>query len=154
VEAAPAYLLSGSSLSSWWLRALGAKIGKEVIIGSMTLRAPDLLEIGDNVSVGNAVNFENARVQRGRLLLGRITLEQDACVSSFAVLEGNTRCGPRPSGRPVGTGRWPTVAAGRIWAGSPARDVGAFDSSLLPPVHTPAPCAAPAKRCSSCSAYC
>jgi UDP-3-O-[3-hydroxymyristoyl] glucosamine N-acyltransferase len=62
VEAAPAYLLSGSSLSSWWLRALGAKIGKEVIIGSMTLRAPDLLEIGDNVSVGNAVNFENARV--------------------------------------------------------------------------------------------
>jgi hypothetical protein len=30
------------------------------------------------------------------------------------------------------------VAAGRIWAGSPARDVGAFDSSLLPPVHASA----------------
>ncbi|MYN45429.1 amino acid adenylation domain-containing protein [Pseudoduganella sp. FT93W] len=134
VEAAPAYLLSGSSLSSWWLRALGAKIGKEVIIGSMTLRAPDLLEIGDNVSVGNAVNFENARVQRGRLLLGRITLEQDACVSSFAVLEGNTRVealGHLEGQSALADGQ--TVTAGRVWAGSPARDVGPFDSSLLPP---------------------
>jgi hypothetical protein len=42
----------------------------------MTLRAPDLLHIGDNVSIGNAVNFENARVQRGFLHLGRITLER------------------------------------------------------------------------------
>jgi hypothetical protein len=39
VEAAPAYLLSGSSLNAWWLRALGAKVGKDVTIGSMTLRA-------------------------------------------------------------------------------------------------------------------
>ncbi|WP_348698749.1 Pls/PosA family non-ribosomal peptide synthetase [Duganella fentianensis] len=134
VEAAPAYLLSGSSLSSWWLRALGAKIGKDVIIGSMTLRAPDLLEIGDNVSVGNAVNFENARVQRGRLLLGQITLEADACVSSFAVLEGNTRVqalGHLEGQSALADGQ--TVTAGRIWAGSPARDTGAFDRSQLPP---------------------
>ncbi|MYM39357.1 Pls/PosA family non-ribosomal peptide synthetase [Duganella qianjiadongensis] len=134
VEAAPAYLLSGSSLSSWWLRALGARVGKEVIIGSMTLRAPDLLEIGDNVSVGNAVNFENARVQRGRLLLGPITLEQDACVSSFAVLEGNTRVaalGHLEGQSALADGQ--TVGAGRIWSGSPARDIGAFDATVLPP---------------------
>ena len=93
VESAPAYLLSGSSLNSWWLRALGAKVGKEVVIGSMTLRAPDLLSIGDNVSVGNAVNFENARVERGRLLLGRISIGDDACISSYAIMEGNTQVG-------------------------------------------------------------
>jgi non-ribosomal peptide synthetase-like protein len=57
IEAAPTYLLSGSSLYAWWLRALGAKVGHDAVIGSMTLRAPDLLTVGDGVSIGNAVNF-------------------------------------------------------------------------------------------------
>ncbi|OFA03853.1 Pls/PosA family non-ribosomal peptide synthetase [Duganella phyllosphaerae] len=134
VEAAPVYLLAGSSLNNWWLRALGAKIGKDVIIGSMTLRAPDLLTVGDYASIGNAVNFENARVERGVLKLGRITLERDACVSSFAVMEGNTRIeaqGHLEGQSALGDGAH--VPAGRIWAGSPAADVGAFDPARLPP---------------------
>lgn len=134
VESAPAYLLSGSSLNAWWLRALGAKVGKDVIIGSMTLRAPDLLHIADHVSIGNAVNFENARVERGQLHLGRITLEKDACVSSFAIMEGNTRVealGHLEGQSALSDGG--AVPAGRVWAGSPARDTGAFDTSKLPP---------------------
>ena len=133
VEAAPTYLLAGSSLYSWWLRLLGARIGHDVVIGSMTLRAPDLLAIGDNVSIGNAVNFENARVERGRLLLGQVTLEDDACVSSYAILEGNTRVGKL--GHLEGLSALQdgvAVPDGRVWSGSPARDAGAFDTSLLP----------------------
>jgi non-ribosomal peptide synthetase-like protein len=134
VEAAPAYLLSGSSLNGWWLRALGAKVGKDVTIGSMTLRVPDLLHIADHASIGNAVNFENARVERGQLHLGQITLEKDACVSSFAIMEGNTRIealGHLEGQSALSDGG--VVPAGRIWAGSPARDTGAFDSTRLPP---------------------
>jgi non-ribosomal peptide synthetase-like protein len=134
VEAAPAYLLSGSSLNAWWLRALGAKVGKDVIIGSMTLRAPDLLHIADHVSIGNAVNFENARVERGQLHLGQITLGKDACISSYAIMEGNTRVealGHLEGQSALSEGG--TVPAGRVWAGSPARDSGAFDTSKLPP---------------------
>jgi non-ribosomal peptide synthetase-like protein len=134
VESAPAYLLSGSSLNNWWLRALGAKVGDDVTIGSMTLRAPDLLHIGDNVSIGNAVNFENARVQRGFLHLGRITLNDDACVSSFAIMEGNTRVdalGHLEGQSALSDGGH--VPAGRVWAGSPARDTGPFDTTRLPP---------------------
>jgi len=134
VESAPAYLLSGSSLNTWWLRALGARVGKDVIIGSATLRAPDLLHIGDHVSIGNAVNFENARVERGQLHLGQITLEKDACVSSFAIMEGNTRVetlGHLEGQSALSDGG--VVPAGRIWAGSPARDTGAFDTGRLPP---------------------
>ena len=134
VESAPVYLLSGSSLNNWWLRALGAKVGDDVTIGSMTLRAPDLLHIGDNVSIGNAVNFENARVQRGFLHLGRITLNDDACVSSFAIMEGNTRVdalGHLEGQSALSDGGH--VPAGRVWAGSPARDVGPFDTTRLPP---------------------
>jgi non-ribosomal peptide synthetase-like protein len=134
VESAPSYLLSGSSLYNWWLRALGAKVGHDVIIGSMTLRAPELLTIGDNVSVGNAVNFENARVERGRLLLGPIQLDYEACVASYAILEGNTRV--HRQGHLEGQSALPDgaeVPAGRIWSGSPARDSGAFDPASLPP---------------------
>jgi non-ribosomal peptide synthetase-like protein len=134
VEAAPAYLLSGSSLYAWWLRALGAKVGLDVIIGSVTLRAPDLLMIGDGVSIGNAVNLENVRVERGRLLLGTITLDNDACVGSYAVLEGNTRVGQAghlEGQSALADGR--SVPAGRIWSGSPAFDIGAFDPLQQPP---------------------
>jgi non-ribosomal peptide synthetase-like protein len=138
VEAAPTYLLAGSSLYGWWLRLLGAKVGKDVVIGSMTLRSPDLLHIGDNVSIGNGVNFENARVERGRLLLGAIAIDDDACVSSYAILEGNTRVGRR--GHLEGQSALADGAAvpdGRIWSGSPARDSGAFDPSTLPPRPIP-----------------
>ncbi|HJV51896.1 MAG TPA: Pls/PosA family non-ribosomal peptide synthetase [Noviherbaspirillum sp.] len=134
VESAPTYLLGGSSLYTWWLRALGASIGREVLIGSITLRAPDLLSIGDGVSIGNAVNFENARVQDGELRLGTIALGDDAYVGSYAVLEGGTAI--EKSGHLEGQsalGEGARVPAARVWSGSPARDAGAFDPASLRP---------------------
>jgi non-ribosomal peptide synthetase-like protein len=128
IESAPSYMLSGSSLYNWWLRSLGAKIGRDVIIGSMTLRAPDLLNIGDGTSIGNAVNFENARVEHGELHIGSITVEHDACIGSYAVLEGDTRIaefGHLEGQSALGEGK--TVPAGRIWSGSPAQDIGEFN---------------------------
>ena len=128
VEAAPIYLLSGSSLYTWWLRALGAKIGRDVMIGSITLRAPDLLVIGDGASIGNAVNFENARVEHGVLHLGAIAIGNEAGIGSYAILEGNTaigNLGHLEGQTALSDGM--TVPAGRTWSGSPARDVGAFD---------------------------
>jgi non-ribosomal peptide synthetase-like protein len=133
IESAPSYLLSGSSLYNWWLRALGARVGNDVVIGSITVRSPELVTIGNNVSIGNAVNFENARVERGRLILGPIVLGDDACVSSYAVLEGNVTVGLQ--GHVEGQcalGDGTRVPDGRIWAGSPGRDAGAYASTLPP----------------------
>ncbi|WP_026144890.1 Pls/PosA family non-ribosomal peptide synthetase [Pseudomonas asplenii] len=133
LDSAPVYLLSGSPLYPMWLRALGAKVGKDVNIGSMSLRAPDLLNVGAGVSLGNAVSCENARVERGRLLLGRITLDEHACVGSYAILEGNTGLGryARLEGQSaLADGQ--QIPAGRVWRGSPARDSGAFDPQRLP----------------------
>jgi len=134
IEAAPTYLLSGSTLYNGWLRALGAKIGSDVIIGSAILRAPDLLVIEDGVSVGNAVNFENARVEHGELLLGNITLERESCIGSYVVLEGDTRVGAygHLEGQSA-LSEGQAVPAERVWTGSPARDVGAFDLDSKPP---------------------
>lgn len=134
VDAAPTYFISGSSLHAWWLRALGARIGKDVSIGSIKLRAPDLFTVGDGASIGNAVNFENVRVQRGELLIGPIEIGAEAHIGSYAVLEGNTRVGNwghLDGQSALSDGQ--TVPAGRIWSGSPARDTGAFDAAVLRP---------------------
>ncbi|MBK7415952.1 MAG: amino acid adenylation domain-containing protein [Dechloromonas sp.] len=133
IEGAPVYMLSSSPLNVWWLRALGAKIGNEAMIGHVTLRAHDLLEIGDGVSIGNAVNMENARVERGQLHLGRINLEDNVCVGSYAVVEGNTTI--RSYGHLEGQSalsEGQVIPHNRIWLGSPAHDVGEFDPASLP----------------------
>ena len=133
VESAPTYLLSGSSLYAWWLRALGAQIGRNVTIGSITLRAPDLLSIGDGTSIGNAANFENARVEHGELRVGTIHIGPDACIGSYAILEGNTAVGAY--GHIEGQSALcdgESVGPGRIWSGSPGRDTGAFDTTATP----------------------
>jgi non-ribosomal peptide synthetase-like protein len=132
IEGAPLYMLGGSSLYVWWLRALGAKVGHEVNIGSLTLRAHDLLEVADGASIGNAVNLENARVEHGELVLGSICIAKEACVDSYAVLEGNTSVGEY--GRLEGLSALSDgmhIPAKRVWSGSPAKDIGAFDESSL-----------------------
>lgn len=134
IEGAPLYMLGGSTLYVWWLRALGAKVGKEVNIGSLSIRAHDLLVIGDGVSIGNTVNLENARVEHGVLILANITLATEACVDSYAILEGNTSIGEY--GHLDGLSALSDgmhVPASRIWSGSPARDIGAFDHTLQMP---------------------
>jgi len=136
IEGAPLYMLAGSPLYVWWLRALGAKVGKEVNIGSISLRAHDLVEIADGVSIGNAVNLENARVEHGELVLGKISLGKEACVDSYAVLEGNTSVAEY--GRLEGLSALSDgmhVPAKRIWGGAPAKDVGAYDAQQ----HEPRP---------------
>ena len=130
IEGAPLYMLGGSPLYVWWLRALGAKVGNEVNIGSLTLRAHDLLEVADGASIGNAVNLENARVEHGELVLGSIIIANEACVDSYAILEGNTSIGA--FGRLEGLGALSDgmhIPTKRIWSGSPAKDIGAFDEN-------------------------
>ena len=134
VEAAPTYMIAGSSLYVLWLRALGARIGRDVMVGSLTLRVPELLQIGDGTSIGNAVNFENACVRGGMLHLGHIEIGRDAAVGSFSVLEGDVAMGDGAhlqGQTALRTGE--RVPAGRIWAGSPAHDVGSDDPSVRPP---------------------
>lgn len=133
VDAAPVYMLSGSALYSWWLRALGAKIGRDVMIGSITLRAPDLLSIADGASIGNATNLENVRVQHGELLIGSINIAKDAYVGSYCVLEGNVALeeGAHLEGQSA-LAEGQTIPRDRIWKGSPAKDIGAFDANAYP----------------------
>jgi non-ribosomal peptide synthetase-like protein len=134
VEAVPMAMITGSSLHPLWLRALGAKVGRETNLGSMTVRAPDLLAIGDGVSIGNAVNLENARVEGGELVLGRIAIGNEVCIGSYVVVEGNTclQDWAHLEGQSA-LADGAVLPARTVWAGSPAREKGRFDPASLPP---------------------
>jgi non-ribosomal peptide synthetase-like protein len=127
------YLLAGTQWMPIYLRALGARVGKDVMIDTLTLAAPELLTVEDGVSIGTFVNIENARVENGMLILGPVHLGRDAAVDSYSVLENDTRLGERSR-----LGGQSALAAGRqipddeIWEGAPARHVN-YAQEKLPP---------------------
>jgi non-ribosomal peptide synthetase-like protein len=117
-------LLSGTPLLCWFLRALGAKIGKDVIIDSVYVRAHDLLRIDSGASVGTAVHIGNAGVEQGMLVLGPVHVGCEAVIDSYAVLQNDTSIGDRA--RLGGLSALPAQASvpeGENWEGSPARRV-------------------------------
>ncbi|CAK0772023.1 membrane hypothetical protein [Gammaproteobacteria bacterium] len=133
VDVAPSYLLSGCSLQESFLRALGAKIGKEVVIGSVTLRVPSLLTIEDGASLGNVVNLENARIERGELVIGPIHIGREASVGSYSVLEGNSTIaefGKLDGLSALAEGQ--TIGRCERWGGAPARPTGVVDPLRRP----------------------
>lgn len=132
-DVAPAYLLANSPLSNWYWRCQGVKVGADVSLGAFTVRVPTLLQVGDGVSIGTAVNLENARVERGELVLGRITLADEAYVGAYSVLQGNTALAQGSRLESLSTlcdGE--RVPEAQSWQGSPASLVGPVTSTMPP----------------------
>jgi non-ribosomal peptide synthetase-like protein len=135
-ELPPLYLIAGTPWLALYLRALGAKIGRNVVIETITLGAPELLTVEDGVSIGTFVNIENARVEGGQLVIGPVHLHRDAVVDSYSVLENDTRIGER--GRLGGqsalsAGR--EIPADQVFEGAPARRVHLSADKLPPRPH-------------------
>jgi non-ribosomal peptide synthetase-like protein len=117
-------LLSGTPFLCWYLRALGARIGKDVVIDSVYVRSPDLLTIDSGVSLGTAVHIGNAGVEKGMLVLGRVHLGHEAVVDSYAVIQNDASVGR--NARLGGLSALPAMRSipdGEYWEGSPARRV-------------------------------
>ena len=118
-------MINGSPLYAAWLRALGARVGAEVNLGSVTLRVPELVSIGEGSSVGNVVMLENARVAGGMLHLGRIDIGAQASIGSYVTIEGGTSIGE--FGHLEGQSalcEGQEVPPRKVWHGSPARERG------------------------------
>ena len=133
------YLLAATPWMPLYLRALGARIGRDVIIDTVTVGVPELLTVEDGASLGAFVNLENARVEGGRLHLGPIRIGREAVVDSFSVLEDHTVLGERARLKgqsALAAGR--QIPAGAVWEGSPARDAGPAGRPL-PPRQTVSP---------------
>jgi len=138
-ELPDAYLLAATPWMPLYLRALGARIGRDVIIDTASVAAPELLTIGDGASLGAFVNLENVRVEAGRLHVGPIRIGREAVIDSYAVLENDTVLGDhaRLKGQSaLAAGR--QIPPGEVWEGAPARATGRV-AAPLPPRETITP---------------
>jgi non-ribosomal peptide synthetase-like protein len=119
----------------WYMRALGAKIGKDAMIGEFEAGAIDLLTIGDNVSIGLKTKFANAEVIGDKIYIGPISIGDGAYTGNCSVFGRDVQIG-----RDAQIGDLTALLAGtivadaEIWDGSPARKIGMVDVAALPPV--------------------
>ena len=138
VEAAPTQLLSATPFLAVFYRLLGAKIGKNVYLGTTRVMTFDLLTIHDGASLAREAGLLGYRVERDRLILGPITVGRDAYVGLRAILENDTQLGYEAelddlSVLPAGQ----QIPAREGWLGSPAQHVRSLES--VPPTSAPAP---------------
>jgi non-ribosomal peptide synthetase-like protein len=119
---APVFLLTGSPLMNGYCRLMGAKIGKDVYLGTSEFLAYDLLTIDDGSSIGTDSNLMGCEIVDGWLKIDRITIGKDSVVGTNSVLglnsqlEDDTELGDLsylPDDKIIPTGE--------TWSGAPAR---------------------------------
>ncbi|WP_409179575.1 Pls/PosA family non-ribosomal peptide synthetase [Amycolatopsis sp. VS8301801F10] len=115
-------LFVGSPLYSWYLRALGAKIGKGVTIFSRHVPVcTDLLTVGEGAVVCKDTYFATYRAQDGTIRTGPVAIGAHAYVGEMAVLDIETRIGDHAQlGHASSLHAGQTVPAGQSWHGVPA----------------------------------
>ncbi|HZS20370.1 MAG TPA: Pls/PosA family non-ribosomal peptide synthetase, partial [Pseudonocardiaceae bacterium] len=123
VRANPLARFVGSPLYILYLRALGAKIGRGVVVLSPTVPVcTDLLTIGEGTIINKGCVFNCYRAQGGMIQTGPVTFGKDVFVGEATVLEVQTAIG---DGAQLGhtsslhTGQ--SVPLGQTWHGSPAQ---------------------------------
>ncbi|WOJ89091.1 Pls/PosA family non-ribosomal peptide synthetase [Methylocapsa polymorpha] len=122
----------GSPFIRLYLAALGAKIGKDAIIGEIEPGAVDLITIGAGASIGSIGNFANARVEGNELVIGSIEIGAHAYIGSSCVLEDNVVIGEGAElGDLTSISSGGRVGAWESWDGSPGRKIGKVDRAEL-----------------------
>ncbi|WP_084580705.1 Pls/PosA family non-ribosomal peptide synthetase [Kutzneria sp. 744] len=130
----PLVLFAGSPLYVLYLRALGARVGRGVVV--LSRHAPvctDLLTIGDGTVIRKDTYLTGYRARAGWIQTGAITVGRDAFVGEKAVLDIETSIG---DGAQLGhvsslhTGQG--IPQGERWHGSPAQPTEANYQAAAP----------------------
>ncbi|WP_374208335.1 Pls/PosA family non-ribosomal peptide synthetase, partial [Microbacterium sp. Bi128] len=115
-------MFAGSPLYVVYLRLLGAKIGKGVVIFSRKVPAcPDLLSVGDNTVIQKNSSFQCYRARSGMIETGPVMLGRNVLVSEKTTLDIGTSMGDETQlGHASSLQTGQVVPDGQIWHGSPA----------------------------------
>ncbi|MBN1602087.1 MAG: amino acid adenylation domain-containing protein [Chitinispirillaceae bacterium] len=122
LDLVPVRLMRGTPILCWYYRLLGARIGKNVHLGTDRLRVSDMISIGDNSSINADVHCMAYTVSDGMLHIAPIqignfcTIGTRSVVSEDTKMEDNSELGEL-SLLPSGT----TVLKNEYWEGSPAK---------------------------------
>jgi non-ribosomal peptide synthetase-like protein len=116
-------LFVGSPLYSLYLRALGAKIGRGVVIFSRNVPVcTDLLTIGDGTVIRKDSYLNGYRAHHGMIQTGPVTLGKDVFVGEVSVIDIDTSMGDGSQlGHASSLNVGQAVPDGEHWHGSPAQ---------------------------------
>ncbi|MFD7662742.1 Pls/PosA family non-ribosomal peptide synthetase [Streptomyces sp. NPDC059788] len=123
VQTNPLVLFAGSPLYVGYLRALGAKIGRDVTILSKHVPVcTDLLTVGDGTVIRKDAYLTCYRAHAGVIRTGTVVLGRDVLVSEATVLDIGSSLGDGARlGHASSLHPGQTVPAGEHWHGSPAQ---------------------------------
>ncbi|WP_373287232.1 Pls/PosA family non-ribosomal peptide synthetase [Streptomyces lacrimifluminis] len=136
LNASPMRLFTGNPLYVFYLRALGARIGKGVTILSPALPVcTDLLTVGAGTIIRKDSHFLCYRVVAGRVQTGPVTLGRNVHVGEKTVLDIGTSMGDGSQlGHTSALFEGQTVPAGQRRHGSPAQPTD-VDHVRIPEAH-------------------
>ena len=123
VQANPLALFTGSPIYPLYLRALGAKIGRRVVIFSRTVPVcTDMLTIGDDTVIRRESSFTGYRAVAGVIQTGPVSIGKEALVGEHTVLDIGTSVGDGSQlGHTSSLYESQAVPDGQRWHGSPAQ---------------------------------
>ena len=123
VQRNPIVLFTGSPLFTLYLRALGAKVGRGVVIFSTHVPiCTDLLTIGDGTVIRKDSFINGYRAHAGFIQVGAITIGKNAVISESTVIDIDTSMGDGTQlGRASSLHAGQAVPDGERWHGSPAQ---------------------------------
>lgn len=119
---APVGFLTGTPLAGLYLRLLGAKVGRNVILESMDIDCPDVISIGDHCNLENSTWLHAAEVTQGELHIRKIRIEDGCTLGVRSGVSGGAELNKGATLRDLSSvGAGITIPKGEEWYGSPAR---------------------------------
>jgi non-ribosomal peptide synthetase-like protein len=122
VRASPLTMFAGSPLFGWYLRALGAKIGRgSVIFPRGVPVCTDLLTVGAGTVIRKGCSLAGYRAEAGMIHTGRIAIGDDVVLGDSTFVDINTAIGDGGQlGHSSSLHSGQVIPAGQVWRGSPA----------------------------------
>ena len=114
--------LKGTPFINWYLRLLGAKIGKRVFTDTTDITEYDLVSIGDDAALNEQSGLQTHLFEDRIMKVSTVTIGARACIGSIsvvlydAVLEDDSTLGDLSVAM-----KGETLPANTTWEGSPAK---------------------------------
>ena len=129
--------LAGAPWVTYYARALGAKIGRDVDLHTLP-PVTGMLEIGSGAAIEPEVDLTGTWIDGDTVRIGSVRIGADATIGARSTLAPGAKIGRGAEVRP-GSAVFGRVKAGQSWSGSPAARAGAAPKPLSasrPPSRT------------------
>ena len=117
-------LLLGTPFAAWFFRALGAKIGRRVYMGTTQLTEYDLVEVGDDACLGANATLQTHLFEDRVMKMSALRVGRACAVGAQSVVLYDTSMEPESKLGPLSLlMKGETLPRRTAWIGSPARRV-------------------------------